>query len=124
MTTRRSGPKAPRRPNVPAVTDVSGGQGPPEQQCHPAPLDRAPSLIERIETQREQLFKALSIVQCCKNASATLYDVDDCEYMVPAFDVLYDLLDTSAGELAQIMRELDRAMASEPGHSPEGSGAE
>ena len=32
-------------------------------------------------------------------ASATLYAVDDSEYMVPAFDTICDLLDTSAGEL-------------------------
>jgi len=35
-------------------------------------LDDAPSLIERVEAQREQLFKAMSILECCKNASATL----------------------------------------------------
>lgn len=77
-------------------------------------IDDTPSLAERIEAQREQLFKAMSIVECCKNASATKLPVDDLEYMVPAFDTLYDLLNTAAGELERITsacKSLGRAIA-------------
>jgi hypothetical protein len=82
----------------------------PEQQPHeseprPGALDSAPSIAERVQAQRERLFKAMSIVECCKYASATLYAVDDSEYMVPAFDTICDLLDTSAGELELIATE-------------------
>lgn len=83
----------------------------PGQPHRPEPrlsaLDSAPSLAERVQAQREQLFKAMSIVECCRYASATLYDVDDSEYMVPAFDTIRDLLDTSAGELERIASECE-----------------
>jgi hypothetical protein len=84
----------------------------PEQQPHeseprPSPLDSAPSLAERVQAQREQLFKAMSIVECCKYASATLLNVDDSEYMIPAFETICDLLDTSAGELERIASECE-----------------
>lgn len=78
---------------------------PPESEPRPSALDSAPSIAERVQTQREQIFKAMSIVECCKNASATLYEVDDSEYMVPAFDTICDLLDASAGELERIASE-------------------
>ena len=113
MTKRRSESKA-RRPKGPTVADDSAGPEVRQRVRQPSPLDNAPSLIERVEAQREQLFKAMSILECCKNASATLYDVDDSEYMVPAFETIYDLLDTSAGELERIMRALDRDVASKP----------
>ncbi|MGE3667312.1 MAG: hypothetical protein AB7G51_11925 [Steroidobacteraceae bacterium] len=86
----------------------------PKQKDKPEPhrtesrgssLDVAPSLAERVEAQREQLFKALSIVECCKFATATLLEVDDSEYMVPAFEAICDLLNTSAGELEVIAAE-------------------
>lgn len=60
------------------------------------------SLAERVQALREQLFKVISIVECCKFATATLFEVDDSEYMVPAFEVICDLLDTSAEELEKI----------------------
>lgn len=82
-------------------------QQPRESELRPAALDSAPSLAERVQAQREQLFKAISIVGCCKYASATLYEVDDSEYMVPAFDTICDLLNTSAGELELIASECE-----------------
>lgn len=78
-----------------------------EPEPRPLALDGAPSLAERVQAQREQLYKAMSIVECCKYASATLYAVDDSEYMVPAFDAVCDLLDTMAGELERIASECD-----------------
>lgn len=73
-----------------------------------SPLDVAPSLAERVEAQREQLFKALSIVECCKFATATLLAVDDSEYMVPAFEAVCDLLNASAEELEGIAAECEK----------------
>jgi hypothetical protein len=82
------------------------------------PLDTPPSLAERIQALREQLFKVISIVECCKFATTTLLEVDDSEYMVPAFEVICDLLNTSAEELEEIAfsvrarhREAGRASA-------------
>lgn len=117
MAKRRSESKA-RRHQVSTVAVEAVGQ----EVRQLSPLDNALSLIERVEAQREQLFKAMSILECCKNASATLYDVDDSEYMVPAFETIYDLLDTSAGELERIMRALDRDVASKPRWPRDGSG--
>lgn len=70
----------------------------------PAP-GRPRSLTERLEAERAQIFKAISIVECCKNATATLMNVEDSEYMVPAFEAVCDLLDTSAEELGRIVDE-------------------
>ena len=83
----------------------------PEQQLDKSELglalDSGRSFAKRVNAQREQLFKAMSIVECCKYASATLYNVDDSEYMVPAFDVVCDLLDASVGELELIASECE-----------------
>ena len=68
-------------------------------------LDGAPSLAERLQAERKQIFKAISIVECCKNATATLLEVNDSEYMIPAFEAVCDLLDTSAMELGRIVDE-------------------
>lgn len=64
--------------------------------------DTRPSLAERVEAQRNQLFKAMSIVECCKFATATLLEVNDSEYMVPAFEAICDLLNASVEELEEI----------------------
>lgn len=65
-------------------------------------IDAAQSLAERVETERERIFKAVSIVQCCWYAIVTKWDVDDPEYMIPAFEAVCDLLDASAEELERI----------------------
>lgn len=71
-------------------------------------LASPPSLVERVEAQRVQIMKALSIIECCKNASATLLDVDDSEYMVPAFETVNDLLNASMEELERIASSVQR----------------
>ena len=71
-------------------------------------IDSVPSLAERVQAEREQIFKALAIVECCKYASATLYEVSDSEYMVPVFEVVRILLDSSADELGRIADECKR----------------
>jgi hypothetical protein len=73
-----------------------------------SPLDAAPSLGERVEAERARLFKALSIVECCRFATATLFEVNDSEYMVPAFEAICDLLSTSAEELELIASDCEK----------------
>lgn len=96
-----------------AVGEPYAGHEPDRRQPSTSPLDRAPSLVERVEAQRVQLMKALSIIECCKYASATMLDVDDSEYMVPTFEAVYDLLNASAGELECIANSVQRL--TEPG---------
>lgn len=95
--------RMPQKPKAAVESDRE--QQSRELESRSSTLDSVPSLAERLQAQREQLFKAMSIVECCKYASATLYEVDDSEYMVPAFDTICDLLDTSAGELERIASE-------------------
>lgn len=64
-----------------------------------SPSDTAPSLDKRVEAERQRLFKALSIVECCRLATASLYEIEDSEYMVPAFEVICDLLTHTVDEL-------------------------
>lgn len=73
-----------------------------------SPLDAVPSLAERVQLEREQLFKAISIVECCRFATATLLEVSDSEYMTPAFEVVRDLLNDSATELEGIASECEK----------------
>lgn len=95
------------RPAKGAVKQPRTSNDPNRRQRSKSPLDRAPSLVERVEVQRGQIMKALSIIECCKYASATLLDVDDSEYMVPAFETVHDLLNTSAEELERIASSVE-----------------
>jgi hypothetical protein len=126
MATTASATRASKRPAKRAVKQPSTSKNPEVAVGEPeaghalnrrrraaSPVDRAPSLVERVEAQRVQLMKALSIVECCKYASATLLDVDDSEYMVPAFETVHDLLNSSAEELERIATSVQRL--TEPG---------
>jgi len=64
-----------------------------------SPLDAFASLSERVQAERDRLFKALSIVECCRFATATKFEVNDSEYMAPAFEAICDLLNASVEEL-------------------------
>lgn len=66
-------------------------------------------LADRVQAEREQLFKAIDIVECCKCANATLVEADPSEYMAGVFDVLSDLLNTAAGELGCIADDFRKA---------------
>ena len=66
-----------------------------------------PSLAKRLQAERKKLFKAISIIECCKNATATLLEVNDSEYMIPAFEAVCDLLDMSAVELGRIVADCE-----------------
>ena len=79
MTTR----KARRRPKTPQVS--------------------ASSLAEHLAEKRARLFKAASIIACCRLACATLLDQGgDREVMTDALQAAYDLIDATAGELEAI----------------------
>lgn len=92
----------------PAVGKPDAEREPNRHHRSASPLASAPLLVERIEAQRVQIMKALSIIECCKNASATLLHVDDSEYMVPAFETVNDLLNMSAEELEHIASSVRR----------------
>lgn len=117
----RASPTKASRAKAPRQTDKSA-----TKQAHAPTQSRAPatatpelrrpvlkfpvqnssaSIAERLQAERKQIFKAISIVECCKNATATLLEVNDSEYMIPAFDSVCDLLDTSATELGRIVDE-------------------
>lgn len=81
---------------------------PHRAELRASPLNATPSLGERVEAERARLFKALSIVECCRFATATLFEVNDSEYMVPAFEAICDLLSTSAEELEGIASECEK----------------
>ena len=85
---KRSGTKSVTQPREPKKTPDT---------------DIAPSPIKQIQSVREQLFRATSIIECCKYASATLLEVSDPEYILPAFDVVSDLVESSLEELGRIV---------------------
>jgi hypothetical protein len=93
--TQRHTPPEPR--TLAAATEEPG-----ESESQPSALESASSVAERIQAQREQLFRAISVVRCCRNAAATKLVEDDVEYMIPAFETVCDLLDSAADELASI----------------------
>lgn len=74
------------------------------------PRDAAPSLAERVQVEREQIFKALSIVECCRFATTTLLEVGDTECMIPAFEAVCDLLNDSAEKLERIASACEKAV--------------
>jgi hypothetical protein len=74
-----------------------------------SPLNAAIPLDQRVEAERQQLFKAISILECCRLATASLYEIGDSEYMVPAFEAICDLLTNTVSELEYIASECERA---------------
>ena len=97
-------PNARDRRENPARLRRSRNRAPSRASAHPplTPLDAAASIAERVEAERERIFKAVSIVLCCWYAMVTKWDVDDHEYMIPAFETVCDLLNDSAEELEGI----------------------
>ena len=104
---RQAGESATQEENAPTQSPAPETVAPESHQ--PAlklPVQESLSAIaERLQAERKQIFKAISIVECCKNATATLLEVNDPEYMIPAFEAVCDLLDTSAMELGRIVDE-------------------
>lgn len=86
-----------------AVTPQSKPGAKPRKRTPPiTPTDPAASIAERVEAERERIFKAVSIVLCCWYAMVTKWNVDDHEYMIPAFETVCDLLNDAANELEGI----------------------
>jgi hypothetical protein len=66
----------------------------------PAKAALADDRPERQERAREQLFKAMSIVACCRLACASSLDEDgDAEVMVDALQAAHDFIDVAAAAL-------------------------
>jgi hypothetical protein len=56
-----------------------------------------------MDDQRDRLFKAMSVVACCRLACASLLDQGgNLEVMTDALQAAYDLIDATAGELEVI----------------------
>lgn len=66
------------------------------------------SLAERVQAEREQLFKVIGIVELCRLAAVTSLDITDPEYMVPAFETIRDQLNTAAERLEWIAADLQK----------------
>lgn len=65
-------------------------------------IDPSTSIAERVEAERERIFRAVSIVLCCWHAMVTKWNVDNHEYMIPAFKTVCDLLNDATDELEGI----------------------
>lgn len=76
--------------------------------------DEPPTLDERVQVQREQIFKAMSIVECCKLSTASLYAQESQESMVPALEAAYDLLNAVGAMLEAIASDFKKLCATGP----------
>jgi len=57
-------------------------------------------LEQRLQSERERLFRALSIIACCRLACASLLaQGGDLEVIPDALQAAYDLVDETAGAL-------------------------
>lgn len=66
----------------------------------------AHSLAKQVQVTRDKLFKATSIVACCRLACASLLaQGGDLEVMADALQAAHDLIDESAGQLGVICDE-------------------
>lgn len=61
------------------------------------------ALARHVNVERERLFKAMSIIACCRLACASLLDQGgNLELMADALQAAYDLVDATAGGLEVI----------------------
>jgi hypothetical protein len=72
------------------------------------------TLDARVQAQREQIFKAMSILECCKLATASLYEQQNQESMVPALAAAYELLDAVGWALDDVASELKKLTPAQP----------
>lgn len=78
-------------------------------RTHPKPRGRKPAEAaapqrddhsEHLSGQRAQLFKAISIIACCRLACVSLFhDSEDAEVMSDALQVAHELINAAAGAL-------------------------
>jgi hypothetical protein len=67
------------------------------------PRRPAITLAQHVNVERDRLFKAMSIIACCRLACASLLDQGgNLELMVDALQATYDLIDETAGGLEVI----------------------
>lgn len=82
-------------------TMEGAGNPAPDHQAEATPQ----SIAERIETQRKQIFKAMSIIEACRMGSdsmlAPLCGADEADFS-DALAAAHDLLDDVATELETI----------------------
>lgn len=58
------------------------------------------ALAQHVNAERDRLFKAMSIIACCRLACASLlHQEGNPELMVDALQAAYDLVDATAGGL-------------------------
>lgn len=63
----------------------------------------ATALAQHVNVERDRLFKAMSIIACCRLACASLLDQGgNRELMADALQAAYDLVDATAGGLEVI----------------------
>lgn len=68
-----------------------------------APQRPAIALAQHVKVERDRLFKAMSIIACCRLSCASLLDQGgSLELMVDALQAAYDLVDATAGGLEVI----------------------
>lgn len=92
-------------------------------RAHPKPVSRQPAKAgaaatqrgdcsEHLGGQRARLFKAMSIVACCRLACASLLDDgNDTEVMADALQAAHDLIAATAAELTSSGDVLGEATA-------------
>jgi hypothetical protein len=67
------------------------------------PRRPAITLAQHVNVERDRLFKAMSIIACCRLACASLLDQGgNLELMADALQAAYDLVDATAGGLEVI----------------------
>lgn len=79
---------------------MSAGKG---KRRSKRPQRSAIALALHVNVERERLFKAMSIIACCRLACASLLDQGgNLELMADALQAAYDLVDATAGGLEVI----------------------
>jgi len=68
---------------------------------HPKPVDRTASLWDRVEVQRERLFKGFAVIEVCRSACGS-DEMPAPDTMADALQVACDLIDRATAELHEI----------------------
>ena len=78
-----------------------------KKQAHPARKqdEHRSALAERLDAEREKLFKAMSVVAVVRAGCKSVEMERDPELAVDALQAAYDILDQAAGELQVIGNE-------------------
>lgn len=74
-----------------------------------------PPLAERLQSEREELFRAMGVIACCRLACESLCAEGDPEDMDGALEAAYDLIGKAAGQLGVMCDEQRRDDIAHPG---------